>query len=46
MVRVAELTKDDYNALQPQDRAFYDLLAGIAKGLRRLADLMERELAE
>jgi hypothetical protein len=33
-----------YKTLSAKDAAFADLLEEIAKGLRRLADLMDREL--
>lgn len=38
------MDKPTYDSLEPKEKAFHDLLAEIAKSMRRLADLMDREL--
>ncbi len=40
------MNKDQYDTLDPKEKVFADLLTEISKGLRRLADLMDRELGQ
>jgi len=38
------MTKETYDALNPKEQAFAELLQEISRSLKRLADLMDREL--
>lgn len=38
------MLKPVYDSLDPKEQAFADLLQEISKSLKRLADLMDREL--
>lgn len=40
------MNKEIYDSLETRDKAFVDLLIEISISLRRLADLMDRSLAD
>lgn len=40
------MTKDEYDVLTFREKAFADLLIEISSRLKRLADLMDRELVD